>query len=290
MNHQFSGDLDMKNVLKLAMVGSALAASSAFAVTVDPATGNGEFVLYARDTVTNVTFAKGLVTQINAVTGGSRAEIAADGAYSYGTSSLSYTLPPVDLSTDANWNTFKSNAGADAIVWTVLAGDSQQALNQAGAERYAITTAVDMTVGSPNPPSNSALRSVWSSLHGLQTDTLGTGAATGDGASIIQAANAGFGWGNPSGLDSTANTMFSTSGVSNENALGSAGNFYFITSTTGGSSAIGRLYKLGTLELDANGHLFVPSTVPLPAAVWLFGSGLLGLVGIGRRKQVVATA
>ncbi len=29
------------------------------------------------------------------------------------------------------------------------------------------------------------------------------------------------------------------------------------------------------------------SAVPVPAAVWLFGSGLLGLVGIARRKQAV---
>lgn len=29
----------------------------------------------------------------------------------------------------------------------------------------------------------------------------------------------------------------------------------------------------------------VPSSVPVPAAVWLFGSGLLGLVGVARRKQ-----
>jgi hypothetical protein len=26
--------------------------------------------------------------------------------------------------------------------------------------------------------------------------------------------------------------------------------------------------------------------VPLPAAVWLFGSGLLGLIGMARRKNV----
>ena len=27
------------------------------------------------------------------------------------------------------------------------------------------------------------------------------------------------------------------------------------------------------------------SAVPVPAAVWLFGSGLLGLVGVARRKK-----
>ena len=30
----------------------------------------------------------------------------------------------------------------------------------------------------------------------------------------------------------------------------------------------------------------VPAAVPVPAAVWLFGSGLLGLVGMTRRKKV----
>jgi hypothetical protein len=31
----------------------------------------------------------------------------------------------------------------------------------------------------------------------------------------------------------------------------------------------------------------IPTAVPVPAAVWLFGSGLLGLVGIARRKKKV---
>ena len=30
---------------------------------------------------------------------------------------------------------------------------------------------------------------------------------------------------------------------------------------------------------------YTPSAVPVPAAAWLFGSGLLGLVGVARRKQ-----
>jgi hypothetical protein len=32
-------------------------------------------------------------------------------------------------------------------------------------------------------------------------------------------------------------------------------------------------------------HISVYSTVPVPAAVWLLGSGLIGLVGIGRRRS-----
>jgi len=31
---------------------------------------------------------------------------------------------------------------------------------------------------------------------------------------------------------------------------------------------------------------FAPSAVPVPAAIWLFGSGLLGLIGVARRKSI----
>ena len=31
--------------------------------------------------------------------------------------------------------------------------------------------------------------------------------------------------------------------------------------------------------------LLTPTTVPVPAAVWLFGSGLVGLIGVARRKR-----
>jgi hypothetical protein len=51
---------------------------------------------------------------------------------------------------------------------------------------------------------------------------------------------------------------------------------FYITATT--KTAFPAV--VGTVGIDVN-------IVPVPAAVWLFGSGLLGLVGIARRKKVV---
>ena len=42
---------------------------------------------------------------------------------------------------------------------------------------------------------------------------------------------------------------------------------------------------LQTLSRNAYGFDFVVSHVPTPPAAWLFGSGLLGFIGIGRRKK-----
>ena len=33
-------------------------------------------------------------------------------------------------------------------------------------------------------------------------------------------------------------------------------------------------------------HLYGAAVVPLPAATWLFGSGLIGLIGVARRKKI----
>ena len=56
------------------------------------------------------------------------------------------------------------------------------------------------------------------------------------------------------------------------NALGEYS--FYITATTKGAFPA----PVGTVGIDVN-------IVPVPPAVWLFGSGLLGLVGIARRKK-----
>jgi hypothetical protein len=66
---------------------------------------------------------------------------------------------------------------------------------------------------------------------------------------------------------------------------GSTGDFNLFASTSGAPAGF-NYFELG---LD-NGEIIrvtsmLPSAVPIPAAVWLFGSGLIGLVGIARRKK-----
>ncbi|HYA39622.1 MAG TPA: VPLPA-CTERM sorting domain-containing protein [Candidatus Methylomirabilis sp.] len=69
---------------------------------------------------------------------------------------------------------------------------------------------------------------------------------------------------------------------------GSANNYFlWSNSYTGGPPAIG---NGGIVEW---GHIVAPdfgatAVVPIPAAVWLFGSGLLGLIRVARRKSKMA--
>jgi hypothetical protein len=67
--------------------------------------------------------------------------------------------------------------------------------------------------------------------------------------------------------------LFGLTGNGNINAVQS----YVLGTATLGTN--------GTLTLAGNGTTAPPPPVPLPAAVWLFGSGLLGLVGVSRRRK-----
>lgn len=53
---------------------------------------------------------------------------------------------------------------------------------------------------------------------------------------------------------------------------------------TGTMTIFGRDIDTDTLMSVSIGGIAVPSAVPVPAAAWLFGSGLMGLVAVARRK------
>ena len=82
----------------------------------------------------------------------------------------------------------------------------------------------------------------------------------------------------------TRNVSGSTVGFNFDGGLqpGDESYFYFIKTTATN-------YTLGSTVLIDGGiasvQSYAPSAVPVPAAVWLFGSGLIGLVGVARRKK-----
>ena len=92
--------------------------------------------------------------------------------------------------------------------------------------------------------------------NGIPTINMGGGAwgANANGVANVSCGNCG---------DGDAFTLDYSATVPNGDPSGFGGVIY-------------ELHMTGTIEAGA---------VPVPAAVWLFGSGLLGLVGVARRKK-----
>jgi hypothetical protein len=98
-------------------------------------------------------------------------------------------------------------------------------------------------------------------------------------------------WGSNTGDNSGSTDLFGQGPDQAGIALGTATTLFGLTGN--GGAATLQSYVLGTdLTLSSTGTLSVgsstPPPVPLPAAVWLFGSGLLGLIGVGRRRAATA--
>jgi len=61
----------------------------------------------------------------------------------------------------------------------------------------------------------------------------------------------------------------------------------FISISDVGASFNGQDAAFGYFEGKWVNNSYSPTIVPIPAAVWLFGSGLLGLVGVARRRKAI---
>lgn len=87
--------------------------------------------------------------------------------------------------------------------------------------------------------------------------------------------------------NTAAQQKYGAIGAPDMTTVGTASQLFGFT----GSASTGTLtsYILGSATLGTDGTLTFTgnptSAVPLPAAVWLFGSGLMGLVGVSRRRK-----
>jgi hypothetical protein len=124
-------------------------------------------------------------------------------------------------------------------------------------------------------------------MAGLNTD-LGTVNTNSGGASSVEGASPAssgvWDYTNPSGL-----SFWDGAGIGNYNVAqtstttGVTAQLFYVT---GGGTIASKVstVKEGTAFLSASGLVLTGAPVPLPPAVWLLGSGLLGLAGVARRK------
>lgn len=260
------------------IIGAALAVSAMLAgvsahADVDLSnSGNGELVLFVKNTTTGVVYARGLGINVDNVLGTSAITA---GGYSGPSDDFTYSMP--SIGPDANLTSFLN--GTDSFAWTVMAGDSTGGI-ALGDKRYVTTSQMDLRTNGTNI-TGTQLATSWNNLQAMLT-TLNGFLPDVEGSSV---SSLGQWWQTGASPGASANSWYGTS-VNNVNALGQAAGF-FVLSTNGTGGTTNLYANTFGLQLDANGTLHAVGSapeVPLPAAAWLLGSGLLGLLGVGRRK------
>jgi hypothetical protein len=92
-------------------------------------------------------------------------------------------------------------------------------------------------------------------------------------------------------MDSFVNFNFNVFSTDpNDGLLPGQSSYFMFLDTTATSYAKTAAYDLTNMVQNPISGIFAaysPAVVPVPAAVWLFGSGLIGLLGIARRRKDV---
>jgi hypothetical protein len=265
----------MNMILKTAVVGAlALGGSSAFALTA-PSTGASDLILIVENSATTATYAFDTGISIDSVlpTG----SLVPSAVLNTSISGLNKSTAATPMLTN-----FLAANPASGDIWTLesgyFPGAATTGSDQTPGAAKAIFVSPSYTTTNSNVTSKTLLAmNVY--LNGLNTDVIqNTGQLFALNTSTETTA-ASF------GTNQQKKYGFLT--VQDAGAVGTTSELFGFTAN--GSSGKLQSYILGTAGLSANGTLTFTanptSAVPLPAAVWLFGSGLMGLVGVSRRRK-----
>ncbi len=270
----------MNTILKVGAAGAlALGAVAAHASIASPSSGSSDAILFAEvvnsaGTAAVASYAGDTGVSINSVIAG------------LSTTGTTY------LGSDANLaKLFAANAAGDTIQWAVLGGQysgnaTSSNFKTPGNAQFLTTTTGDSTSSLKNDTTGSLVK-----FAGLNGDigTINSNGIVGNSIEGSNPATSGV-W----DVTNTSGTAYWDGGAtSNSNALGGTQKLFYVTAGTPAGLTTRVAYTLeGTASLSANGLTLTgaggsPPPVPLPAAVWLLGSGLLGLTGVARRKLKV---
>lgn len=275
--------------LKMIAIASAMVsmAGAAHADLQAPGSNNGSLTLVAFNTATNAYYMRDTGFLLNSFLPTGVTTLAGDGSVSGNrTPEAGLTLDKTNTASfaDASFSSWLSGQTLTDVKWFLNATDS---VTNSGAltQRRFLTSSINGAETATN---------------GQVDNFVGTGSAGGlatqfgTGGLSVTGTGAPSGWGSNFGL-----------GADGLASIGDSANlFYFVRAAyTGGSANAATTTKFGnsanfaTVTLAANGDFTyqlaaaeAPAAVPVPAAVWLLGSGLMALGGAARRRKAAAQA
>jgi hypothetical protein len=269
----------MNTILKTAMVGAlALGGSSAFAAIPIPSTGSSDLILVVQNLTTDATYALDTGISINSLLPNSGLVAGAS------LNDTAFTGITKSIGASTLLGQFLAANPASGDGWALEAGQYNGAVSNGAIEPPGAAKGIFSSESFTASPSNLAGKNL--------SPTFGAYLG-GIGNDIGQ--NIGGMFALQSATESTAVTYSGTApkkynftSVADFDQLGESSALYGFTGN--GNTSKLQTYILGSVVLSATGTLtFSPNAhtapVPLPAAAWLFGSGLLGLVGVSRRRK-----
>jgi hypothetical protein len=262
-------------------VAAALSGGVANAAITSPGNNVGEVIELVVDNTNGNVYARGTQISFNTVL----PSVLSTTAYNASTPPVATGFTFTPIAADGALMTFLGqNGGHDSFSYALIGGGTNLGGanpplggNKPGGNVMEFTSLNTLAAGNLTALSGTAISSAVGSLQIDITTMNGIiGGSAGDGTSADVSTQ----------FNANTAPVFQLYG-NNTPILANLGQNMNLYAMTGNSSAAaaGQVYTAGLLTITSTGTLEAAGApVPLPAAIWLFGSGLLGLAGIGRRR------